>query len=110
MIIGDIYIFRSLDVCMSAQSCQTLCDPIDCTPACSSVHGIFQAKILEWVAIFSSRESSLIIYSVRYGPCINLDSLICFFFLGQNTKSQMVHYQNISRDNVIFFLLSVFLL
>ena len=31
--------------------CPTLCDPIDCSPPGSSVHGIFQARILEWVAI-----------------------------------------------------------
>ena len=42
----------------SAQSCPTLCDPMDCNPPGSSVHGIFQAKILEWVAISFSRESS----------------------------------------------------
>ena len=38
-----------------AQSCPTLCDPVDCSPSDSSVHGILQARILEWVAIpFSS--------------------------------------------------------
>ena len=36
----------------------TLCDPMDYSPPGSSVHGIFQARILEWVAISSSRESS----------------------------------------------------
>ena len=34
-----------------AQSCLTLCDPMDCSPPGSSVHGILQARILEWVAI-----------------------------------------------------------
>ena len=34
-----------------AQSCLTLCDPMDCSLPGSSVHGIFQAGILEWVAI-----------------------------------------------------------
>ena len=34
----------------SLQSCSVLCDPIDCSPPGSSVHGILQAKILEWVA------------------------------------------------------------
>ena len=34
-----------------AQSCPTPCDPMDCSPPGSSVHGIFQARILEWVAI-----------------------------------------------------------
>ena len=41
-----------------AQSCPTLCDPIDCSPPGSSVHGILQARILEWVAISFSRGSS----------------------------------------------------
>ena len=41
--------------CMSAHSYLTLCNPMDCSPPGSSVHGIFQARILEWVAISSSR-------------------------------------------------------
>ena len=40
------------------QSCPTLCDPTDCSPPGFSVHGIFQARILEWVAVFFSRGSS----------------------------------------------------
>ena len=34
-----------------AQSCPTLCDPVDCSLPGSSAHGIFQARILEWGAI-----------------------------------------------------------
>ena len=34
-----------------AQSCPTLCDPMDCIPLGSSIHGIFQAEVLEWGAI-----------------------------------------------------------
>ena len=41
-----------------AQSCPTFCDPMDCSLPGSSVHGIFQARVLEWVAIFFSRGSS----------------------------------------------------
>ena len=41
-----------------AQSCPTLCDPVDCSPPGSSIHGILQARILEWVAISFSRGSS----------------------------------------------------
>ena len=37
------------------QSCLTLCDPMDCSPPGSSVHGISQARVLEWVAISFSR-------------------------------------------------------
>ena len=41
-----------------AQSCPTLCDPVDCRLPGFSVHEIFQARILEWVAIPFSRGSS----------------------------------------------------
>ncbi|XP_059733212.1 zinc finger protein 677 isoform X2 [Bos taurus] len=41
-----------------AQSCLILCDPMDHSPPGSSVHGIFQARILEWIAIPFSRRSS----------------------------------------------------
>ena len=41
-----------------AQSCPTLCDPMVCSPPGSSIHGIFQARILKWVVIsFSGRSS-----------------------------------------------------
>ena len=38
-----------------AQSCLTLSDPMDCSPPGSSIHGIFRVRVLEWVAIASSR-------------------------------------------------------
>ena len=41
-----------------AQSCPTLSNPMDCSLPGFSVHGIFQARVLEWVAIFSSKGSS----------------------------------------------------
>ena len=47
--------------CMHAKSLQSgpdLCDPMDCSPPGSLVHGIFQARILEWVAMPSSGGSS----------------------------------------------------
>ena len=40
------------------QSCLTLCDPMDCSPPGSSVPGILQARILDWVAMRSTRGSS----------------------------------------------------
>ena len=40
------------------QSCPTLCDPMDCSPPGFSIHGILQERILEWIAIPFSRESS----------------------------------------------------
>ena len=56
---------KAVRVCVCActhakllQSCSTLCNPMDCSPLVSSVHGILQARILEWVAKPSSRGSS----------------------------------------------------
>ena len=43
---------------LAAQLCPTLCDPMDCRLPGSSIHGIFQARVLEWVAISFSRGSS----------------------------------------------------
>ena len=45
-------------MCLAAQSCLTLCDPMDNRPPGSSVHWVLQARILEWVAMPFSRESS----------------------------------------------------
>ena len=48
------------------QSCPTLCDPMDCSLPGSSVHGIFQARVLEWGAI---------VFSVQYGSFSYIASL-----------------------------------
>ena len=57
-----------------AQSCLILCDPMDYSPLGSSVHGILQARILEWVAIFFSR--NLPDPGIELGsPALQADSL-----------------------------------
>ena len=53
----NIYTLVS-EVSEVAQSCLTLCDPIDCSLLGSSIHRIFQARVLEWAAISFSRGSS----------------------------------------------------
>ena len=45
-------------LCLVAQSCLTLCNLMDCSPPGFSVPGILQARLLEWIAISSSRGSS----------------------------------------------------
>ena len=60
VITGHFHIKQALDTLLlilrvCAQSCLTLCNPIDCSPAGSSVHGIFEARILERVAISLAR-------------------------------------------------------
>ena len=59
------------------QSCPRLCDPMDYSLPSSSVHGIFQARILEWVAIFCSRGSSWprVEPASLLSPVLVLDSL-----------------------------------
>ena len=59
-------------MCSVAQSCLTLCDTMDCSLPGSSVHGVLQARILEWVTISSSRKSSWL----RHWTCISCVSCI----------------------------------
>ena len=62
-------------MCVHAKSLQlslTLCDPMDCSPPGSSVHGLLQARILGWVAMPSSRGSS----RPRHQTCISYVSCI----------------------------------
>ena len=57
----NINIFENPFACVSAkllQFCLTLCNPMDCRPPGSPVHGVLQARILEWVAMPSSRGPS----------------------------------------------------
>ena len=61
-----------------AQSCPTLVDPMDCSLPCSSIHGIFQARVLEWAAIAFSRGSAQLRDQTRVscivGRCLALPS------------------------------------
>ena len=71
---------------LAAQSCPTLW-PTDCSPPGSSVHGIFQEAILEWVAIYSSRGMS----PLRNWTCVSCFSYISrqiFFFLPLSHKGR----------------------
>ena len=94
------------------QSCPTLCNPMDCNPSGSSVHGIFQARTLGWVAISSSRGSSqsrdqtwltwlsnLTTTEPPGKPCC----LICYY------KSFLSIYQD-TKDNVWWFYLQLYML
>ena len=65
----DFLKMRGLDCMLVAQSCPTLCDPMDCSSPGSSVHEIFQAMILEQIAIFFSRAS---LFTLHINFTINL--------------------------------------
>ena len=68
------------------QSCQTLYDPMDCSPPVSSAHGILQARILEWAAM-SSRES----FQPRDRTYVSCNSCIAggFFTIGATRASNV---------------------
>ena len=63
-----------------AQSCLTLCDPMNCSPPGSSVHRIFQARILEWVAIsyFTPLPPSFFTSTSQKHTMKEIVSLTCF--------------------------------
>ena len=71
------------------QSCLTLCDPIDCSPPGSSVHGILQVRILVWVAIPFSKLSSVI---PSYFPKSHF-YFILFIYLAVPHLSSMLNIQ-----------------
>ena len=62
-------------LCLVAQLCPTLCDPMDYSPPGSSVHGILQAKVLEWVATLSSRDLPNPGIKPQF-PTLQVDSLL----------------------------------
>ena len=62
-----------------AQSCPTLSDPMDCSLPCSSIHGIFQARVLEWGAIaFSGISVSVYLYLCVY---VYISICICVVYI-----------------------------
>ena len=78
-----------------AQSCPTLCDPMDCSLPGSSVHGIFQARVLEWGAI----TFSLVIYEYKY-ICTHTYTHIFFGNLSP------LPYCEFLKDGIFYFLCS----
>ena len=70
-----------------AQSCPTLCNPMDCSLPSSMVHGIFQARILEWVAISFSRRSSQLRNWTRVSCIVGR----CFYRLSHQGSPSKAH-------------------
>ena len=78
----------------SLQLCPTICDPMDYSPPGSSVHGILQARILEWVAISYSRGSS----GPRDQTCVSCDSCIAGGFFTLEPSIFSLGIKNHSQD------------
>ena len=103
------------------QSCPTLCDPMDCSPPSSSVHGIFQARVLEWVAIAFSKKyfrklkypemlndlMKTIIQQVS-SSCSAQSQSLCLFYLNYDILSTTSCYiKSACLKFVIFFKLAI---
>ena len=80
-----------------AQSCPTFSDPMDCSLPGSSVHGIFQARVLEWGAIaFSAYKSKLLLFSVF---CLFFNLCYLFFILHIGTSHYILRYDPSDDDD-----------
>ena len=88
--------------CLVAQLCLTLCNCMNCSPTGSSVHGIFQARILKWVAIPFSRGSSR--------PRSNSGLLHCRQFLYPLSDHRITPAHSGFSQSVIFYLCNSFVL
>ena len=80
--------------CLVSKSCPTFCDPMDCSLPDSSVHGILQARILEWVFISFSRLSS------------ELKDVTCISCIGM----QVLHHWAIREEHVLIFELKIIIM
>ena len=88
------YLFLFLVV---AKSYQTLCDPRNCSPPGGSVHGISQARALEWVAISCSRASS----RPRDWSCVScISRCILYHWTTKEAHCFMVHSFNLSQFSI----------
>ena len=74
-------------VCMCVQSCLTLCNLVGCSPPGSSVHGMSQARILEWVAIPSSRGP----FRTRIKPLSLVSPALTGGFFTTSTTGEATH-------------------
>ena len=71
-----------------AESCQTVCDPMDCSPPASSIPGISQARRLEWVTIPFSRGSS---WPRDRTPCLLHWQVVCGFFTAEPSGKHLAN-------------------
>ena len=84
-----------MKVKVKVKSCPTVSDPMDCSPPGSSVHGIFQARVLEWGAIAFSKRSVTSSFSL-YKPSSHfmLPSFILAFEFGSSQFMNAFHIHN----------------
>ena len=99
---------KEKNVCaQSLQSCSTLCNPMDCSPPGSSVHGILHARILEWAAItFLQRSSQPRDWTWEFFTCLlhcmqsHQGSLIYYMIFSNNPFSKLLFSVPVSRHAI----------
>ena len=89
-----------------AQSCSTLIDPMDCSLPGSSVHGIFQARVLEWGSIAFSNHGPIDLNKIRPADSVSpldthLSSSVCLAGLSLNFLS--LFYDCIAQSLFLFY-------
>ena len=85
------------------QSCPTLCDPMDCSPPGSCVHGILQVRILEWVAISSSRRSSRPRDQTHVSRVSCVSPVLAGAFFTTVTPGKPVTPLTLAKQNLVIF-------
>ena len=96
---GGHFVGNSLKVKVNlTQLCSTLCNPMDYSPPGSSVHGILQARILEWVAIAFSRDLPNPGFEPR-SPALQADSLPTEL-PGKLTCTLIIHVSSVVSDSL----------
>ena len=86
-------------VCLVTRSCLTVCDTMGCSPRGSSVYGILQTRILEWVAVASSKGSSEHRDSTQVSP------IACGFFtvLSHQGSPHLNTYNHTTKANIAVY-------
>ena len=104
--IYDIYIMY-INACVHAkvlQSCPTLCDTVDSSPPGYSVHGILQARILEWVANSFSKQNNPshlhFLHSIKFQTSYHLTNFLGFFSVSHCFLSSC--NRKITRPQLLF--------
>ena len=80
--------YSSVHSCSVTQSCPSLFDPMDCNLPGSSIHGILQARIVEWVAISSSKGFS---YPGSKPASASISCIADGFFIDRATREDLFH-------------------
>ena len=84
-----------------AQSFPTLCDPMDCSLPGSSVHGIFQARVLEWGAMPSPKQSAVVIIVLSCHRCSTFLVVLSFRSVSSNEQENLLYRRAGSEQEMV---------